>query len=750
MSRFLFFIVFINFFLINSTLSETIKDININGNKRISNQTVVVLGDINLNTNYDLEKLNLLTKELYKTNFFKDVNVSVKNNILIVDLIENPIIEDIQINGIKKKQVTDTLLEKIFLKNRKSFSEFYLDRDINLIKNILKSNGYYFVDVSASIETNDALNSVRVILTVNQGPRAKIKKISFIGDKKIKNKKLLEVIASEEHKFWKIISNNVYLDQSRVDLDKRLIENFYKDRGYYNVKVLNSFAELDKFGNFNLVFNINAGEIFYFNDFKLNLPEDYNPKDFNEINKYFEKIKGETYSLNSFEKILNQIESIANIRLYDFIDAKVDEEIIDNNKINFTFNISDSTKFYVKNINIFGNFNTIEEVIRNNLIVDEGDPLNKILFNKSINDIRSLGIFKNVEYDLIDSDVLNLKNININVEEIPTGEISLAAGVGTSGTTIGGGIVEKNFLGRGINLSTNLEISESSLKGQFIYSKPNFAYTDNTLFTSFKSVTTDNLTDYGYKVSEISSSIGTEFEQYENLFFNPSIEISLEDLETNSTASNSLIKQQGNYTDLYFNYGLKYDKRNSKFRTTSGNQTNFFQEIPLISDNIELINTLVFTQYKKLLRESEVVGKGSFYFKSVNSLDGNKDVRISNRSQVPYNRLRGFKKGKIGPISNGDYIGGNYVSTINLSSDLPFILPTVDNIDFSIFFDAANIWGVDYDKNIDGDSFIRSSAGIGMNFITPVGPLSFSLSQPISKKSTDQTETFRFNLGTTF
>ena len=404
----------------------------------------------------------------------------------------------------------------------------------------------------------------------------------------------------------------------------------------------------------------------------------------------------------------------------------------------------------MERINIFGNYSTIEEVIRNKLIVDEGDPLNRILYNKSIDNIRALGIFKNVKSEIIDGSNQNLKEINISVEEMPTGEISLAAGVGTSGSTIGGGIVEKNFLGKGINLSSNLEISESSVKGQFVYAKPNFAYSDNTLFTSVKSTSTDSLTDFGYKVSETGFSIGSEFEQYENFYVKPTISASIEDLETNSTASKSLKKQEGNYTDLYFDYGLNYDRRNSKFRPSSGSVISFYQELPLVSDSKEINNIFTYTKFKKLSKISDMTGRASVYLKAIKTLDSNNDVRISKRGFVPYNRLRGFEKGKIGPVDDNNFIGGNYVSTLNLSTNLPFLMPSFENIDFSYFIDAANVWGVDYDSSIDDSNTIRSSTGLGMNLLTPIGPLSFSLSQPITKKSSDKTETFRFNLGTTF
>ena len=614
----------------------------------------------------------------------------------------------------------------------------------------MKSNGYYFAKVDPVLINNNELNSIRLEYNVELGDKAKIKKIKFIGDKKIKDKKLLEIIASEEHKFWKFISNSVYLNEQLVELDKRLLENYYKNQGYYQIQVLDSFGQFDNSeGFFELIFNISAGEKFYFNEFALNLPEDYDPNDFDKINKLFKKLEGKRYSINDFNELLEEIDNIASFKLYDFIDATVDEKIIDNNKLNFTFNVNDAKKFYVEKINILGNYVTIEEVIRNKLIVDEGDPLNNILYNKSIDNIRSLGIFKNVKAEIKDGSDLNSKEIDIIVEEKPTGEISLSAGIGTSGSTIGGGIKEKNFLGKGINLSTNLEVSEDSVKGEFIYSKPNFAYTDNTLSTSIRSTTTDYLTDFGYKVSNLGFSLGTSFEQYENLFFNPEIDLNFESLTTNSSATNTLKKQEGSYEDLYFNYGLIYDLRDSAFNPSKGNRTSFNQTIPLYSETNELINIFTFTQYKELNRSNNMIGKASLYLKNVNSVDGS-DVRISKRGQIPYSRLRGFERGKVGPIDGGDYIGGNYVSALNLSTNIPTFLNTVENIDFLYFIDIANVWGVDYSDNIDDSNQIRSSTGIGIDLLTPIGPLSFSFTQPITKKSSDKTETFRFNLGTTF
>jgi outer membrane protein insertion porin family len=747
--RFFFYtILFTIIFFTKSANAQNIENIEIIGNKRISDETVLVLGNIDLNIFFDDQNLDKILNNLYSTNFFADVRLSLDNNTLKIDLIENPIIENIEFTGFKNTDFINELTQRISLKERMSFTQNQLNQDLILIQNILKSSGYYFANTTSSLIKDEDLNSIRLIINIDQGKKARIKNIVFIGDKKIKDKKLLEIIASEEHQFWKFISNKVFLNQSTINLDINLLENYYKNLGYYKVKVINNFAELTNNGDFNLIYNIEAGDMYYFNDLKLSLPEDYNSKDFDDIKNTFDNLKGETFSLNKLNTILKDIDYIASSRMYDFIDVDVTENIADN-KINFIFDIKDSNKFYVERINVYGNYSTIEEVIRNQLIVDEGDPLNNILLNKSINQIKSLGIFKTVNSEIKNGKDENFKILNISVEEKPTGEVSLGAGVGTSGSTIGGGIIERNFLGKGINLNTNLEISEESVRGKFVYSKPNFAYTDNTLSTSIQSITTDNLSDFGYKVTNTGFDVGTEFQQFENLFFSPSIAISLEDLETNNSASDNLKKQEGSYNDLYFNYGINYDLRDSTFNPTSGSTKSFFQELPMISDNNEISNTFLYSKYKNLNPASNMIGRLSLYAKAINSLDDN-DVRISKRAQIPYNRLRGFEKGKVGPKDSGDYIGGNYVTAVNLSTNIPTFLDTIENIDFKYYIDMANVWGVDYDSSIDDSNFIRSSTGVGIDLLTPVGPLSFSFTQPITKKSSDKTETFRFNLGTTF
>ncbi len=740
-------IVVFFFFFLSLAKAETLQKFDISGNKRISDQTIIIFSELKINEEITKRKLDKVIKKLYQTNFFKNINLSFDNQTLFLKVEENPIIENLQITGIKKQSLVEFIKNKLQLAEMKSFDQALLSADINLIYNILKTNGYYFADITSSKILDEELNTIDLKIDVELGEKAKIKRIVFLGEKIFKDKRLKEVIVSEEHKFWKFISKNVYINQELINLDKRLLSNYFKNNGYFKVKIENSFVEFDKNSNFNLIFNITPGKKYFFNDFSLNLPSNYDAKLFEKITKKFSKLKGDEYSLLKINDLLDDINDIALSKQYEFINASIVENIKDD-KINFDINISESDKFYIEKINIKGNFNTLEEVVRNNLIVDEGDPFNEILFNKSVNNIQSLGIFKKVKTDVRDGSNQTFKEIDINVEERPTGEISLTAGFGTTGETIGAGIKENNFLGKGIKLNTNLELTADSIKGQFIYAKPNFNYSDNTLFTSVKSSTTDLLTNSGYKTSEIGFSLGTEFEQFQNVFLSPEIDFLIEDLETSDKASNILKKQEGSYTDLYFNYSINQDLRDKRFRTESGYVTTFSQELPLVSDNSELSNAFIITNYKKLSSTSDMVGKVSFFGKTITGLSD--DVRISKRLNIPASRLRGFQRGKVGPVENSDYIGGNYVSSLNFSATLPNLVQGLDNLDVGVFVDAANLWGVDYDSSIDDKSTIRSSTGVALNLMTPIGPLSFSFANALSKASTDKTETFRFNLGTQF
>ena len=745
MKKIFFTITFIILFSSNLN-SEIINKINIEGNKRISKDTIILFGNIENNKDYTNNDLNNILKELYKTDFFKKIEIVIQNNNLNIIVVENPIIQNLIINGVKSNKYNELIKENLIIKEKSSFIESKIKKDISLIKNSFKAIGYYFVNIDTEIKSNEVNNTIDLTYNIDLGKKAKISKIKFLGNKVYKDRKLRNIITSEEYKFWKFISQNKYLNAERINLDKRLLENFYKNKGYYLVKINNSYANFLSDESFELIFDIDTGQKFYFNNIKLNLPSDYKRKNFNNVEKIFKKLEGETYANNDIKKILDEIDKIALQKEYQFINAEISEAIV-GNKINFNINISETEKTYIERINILGNSYTREEVVRNVLLVDEGDPFNEILSNKSINNIKALNIFKTVSYQSEDGSSKHNKILNIEVEEQPTGEIAAGAGVGTTNNQVSFGIKEKNYLGRGIKLDANLTLSTDGVKGLLDVINPNYKNSDNMIFLRIESTNEDHLDDFGYEVTNYGFKIGTKFEQYDKIFFSPSFSVYQEDLRTTDKASSNLKSQGGETFEITIPYSLTLDERDQKYKPTDGSIIFFSQSLPLLTDDGALINTFEHSKYHKFA--DEMIGRIGIYLQTANSIN-NKDVRISKRTYLPQNKLRGFVPGKIGPIDGTDFIGGNYAAAINLSTDLPFILPTVQSADFKFFFDAANVWGVDYSSTIDDSNKIRSSTGVSVDWFTPVGPLNFSLSAPLTKNSTDTTEGFRFNLGTTF
>ncbi len=724
--------------------SEILEQIDISGNERISNETILMFSSVSKNQDIDNEDINLILKRLYETNFFKNINVEFIDGVLQIKVIENPMIYNIEFKGLKSKTLTKFISDNIKLKERSSYIETLIAEDKDRINLILRNEGYYFSQVTM-LKEDVGDNKLNLIIDIELGKKAKIKKISFIGDKIYKNRKLNNIIASEEYKFWKFLSGKKYLNENTINLDLRLLKNFYLNNGYYNVLINSSFAKLINDNEFELVFNINANDKVFFGDLTLDLPTDYDENNFQEINDLFNELKDTRYSINKIDQILEEIDEVVLDEQYESVEAFVDEKLV-NNKLNLKFIVKETEKIFIKTINIFGNNITSENVIRNQLLIDEGDPFNKILEAKSINNIKSLNFFRNVKSEIISNENDNTKIINISVEEKPTGEIMAGAGFGTSGTSFLFGVKENNFLGKGISLDSKLNVGTDTIKGQISVNNPNYKNSDKSINFNLMSAETDRLTTSGYKTNKTGFSLGTRFEYYDDFFLSIGSSTFYEKLETDSTASATQKSQEGNYFDTFLKLDFNYDKRNQRFQTSKGFKSLYSIDLPLISETYSLINSYNYRYYTELYENN--ISSFSFLFKAANSIN-NKNVKLSERLYLPSNNLRGFELGKVGPKDGDDYVGGNFVSSINFSSTLPQVLPNYENADFLIFFDVANIWGVDYDSSLKNND-IRSSIGIGVDWFTPIGPLNFSLAQPLSKGSQDITETFRFNLGTTF
>ena len=743
----IFFKIILTYFfsLIFSLNAEIVNELVISGNKRVSEETIKVYGGIEIGKDYNERDLDNIIRDLYGTEFFENVEVNLQNGKLNINLKEYSIINQLILVGEDSKRFRDQIKKIINKKEKKSFIKSNISSDIDIIKNFYAANGYNNSEIEISTKKIDQ-NKLDLIIDINKGKETLITSINFIGNKKVKEKRLRDIIASEEHKFWKVLSRNSKFNSNLIQLDKRLLLNYYRSLGYYNAKITSSYANLNERSDIDLTYSIEAGKRYTVTKIKTETDPVFDKNLFAPLRKVYEKYVGEYYSPFDIKDILDEIDDVIEKNNLQFVEHSVEEDLDDlKGEVSITFKIYESDKILVERINVLGNNVTNESVIRGELLLDEGDPFTKLALDKSVSKLKSRNIFLDVKSKVQDGSKNNLKTIEIIVEEKPTGEISAGAGIGTNGGTFAINISENNWLGEGKKVGFEIEVDEESLAGTINYSNPNYDFYGNDLNYFLSSSTNDKPTQ-GYENKIMTAGINTTFEYFKDLYANLGISGTYDDLRVLSNASDTLKKQKGEFSEIAGTYGFKYDKRNRTFMPTKGSVVSFNQSLPIYADKRFITNSLALSNYKSF--SENVVGASKIFLTSVNGIGD--DVRLSKRRKLSSSRLRGFERGKIGPVDGTDHIGGNYAAALNLEASLPNLLPENSKTDVGLFLDFGNVWGVDYSDSIDSSNEIRSSGGAAASWLSPIGPMTFILSTNLSKADTDETQSFSFNLGTTF
>jgi len=739
------YIIIFFFVFITSSYSQ-IKKVIIVGNARVNSGVIESLVDQKI-INIDSIYINSLTKKIYDTEFFSDVKISYNQDMLTITVAENPIVNFFYINGIKDNDL-DNVNKIVTLKENSIFSSSKLKKDIGAIKELYNTEGYYQASILPEVIKIDN-NQVNLIINIDKKEISKIRNIYFIGNKYFNSSELLDVISSSEDGWWKLFSASP-LSEQRVEYDKQLLKDFYKSKGFYDAQIESAFAGLDKNNYFSLTFSINSGEKYKFGDFDIKTTSTlYKNEDISQIKNISNKLlNNKLYSPIIINKLNRDITSYLESKKYNNFVFNIQELKKDNEIINITLQLNEEQKNIVKKINIQGNSITEEKVIRDNLLLSEGDYFNQSKLKRSIDNVKATQIFSKVDYKIEDSDSKNFKNLNLFVKEQATGSISAGVGYGTNGGLFEGTISERNFLGQGINLNLTARLSAESVRGDLFYANPNFNNTNKELaFNLFSEV--DDYSNSGYQNKRIGTKFSTKYEIYEDIFFRPSIGVQYDKLQVSESASSLLKDRQGSFTTTSFGYNFSVDQRNSRSNPTSGSFLYFDQNISTLFSDIPTLQTGIgATFYTELLSDKFI---GSAKVKLANAVAfNNENVKLSDRIFASVSDIRGFEARGIGPVDSGDHIGGNNLATLSLKSTFPNPIPEALRANSFVFFDIGNVWGADYSDLISSSSKIRSSTGVALDIISPIGPLSFTYSIPLSKASTDKEQRFLFNIGSSF
>ena len=743
-----FTLFFLYFFTINVFSQDFLfSDIKIIGNKNISNESILSIANINKSVKkYDIEDLNLIKKKLFQSNFFSNIDINISNEVLVVSVIENPLIDYIVIEGLDKRPEFEARLNKLLiLKSNSIFSETLLNKDIFLIKEFLSDNGFFgnVVNYNISKTVNDKVNIFYKIDLKNQ---YKIKNIFFIGDKVFSSSKLSSIISSEPYSFLKIFGNEFIPSVNRINYDISSLKNFYLNEGYYDVQIPGTSFDILSDKYVNLVFSIDAGPKFFINKIDIiNTSDSVSETDLFYIEKENKKFLNNPYNRSIIYKLIDKYNLYLDKKeLRSTLNLSIKK--VTNNKLNLTLEIFPiSDRKIISNITVIGNEVTEEKIVRNNLKFSEGDLLNSFKIQQSVDQLKSTRIFK----DAIISNTINDNqnyDLTVKVEELPTGNISGGIGVGSAGSTINFNLNEKNFLGKGIATDVNVNLGTQKILGSVNIDNPDFMDT-GTLLSNSLYANKFTYEDAGYENKLIGNDISTGYEIFENINFINGVGINYDKINVSAGASSLITSQEGNYLTTKYFYKFTNDQRNRKYKPTSGHIIGFGQDIAIPPSDIPyVLNNFYGSLYKEF--SEDFVGSIKYNLKTINSLN-DKSIKLSDRVFLSDTELRGFAFRSVGPKVNSDYIGGNYSYATTFSTTVPNGLPDSWNASSNLFLDIANVWGSDLTGIKDNDS-IRSAVGLGFTWFSPIGPLSMSYAEPITKASSYTIEQFNFKIGGAF
>ncbi len=739
-------ILFLFSFLLSFNLSS--KPINITGLSKLSYDDIQSITSINIyDNNLNINNINILIKELSLSDLIYDISYKELSEKFQISITESDLIENIFINNniwIKD----DVLIQNLKSKTNYFMSQNNIQDDIRIIKNIYKSKGFQDLSVIAKVErySQDRIN---LIYEIKENDQQKINIIKFAGNNFFSNNYLNSIINSQSIKFYNIFKTGSNLNFSTFEYDKNQILSSYKDEGFLNVRV-SYLLEKSSFNNNVLYFYIDEGDRFLVNDFILEIEDNFIKKILNnDIDAFKKKLANNSFFYN--KKLIEDYVELFNQNLIsnNINNQIVEFDVSDNlDSINLLFYMKKIDPIIISKISITGNSITKDRTIRSKISIEPGQYLNKYTLDKSIKNLKRFPYIKDVKQSTNIIDQLAEITLDID-EEKKTGNI-LVAGTLNSDTGVGltFGIEDKNVFGSGNSIRSNFTVNSEDLKFDLNYVQypilnPNLTNT-YTIFNQDN----DYTSSFGYKASIKGIGYFINFNQNDKLSYGAGF--NYEEFKGHSAVNKSsaaINDNIGNFDNYNLNLSVKYDSSDDYFYPTNGtiNKLDFSISPKDISDNSYYKVSISNKNYRQLKKST------NYFFLNNNygfakSLNGK--LKTINAFGLGGLNFKGFDYKGIGPNDGSIYLGGNEYFTTTLGYGSSFIFDDKDNINVKFFLTAGSIWNSDYDTSSDAD--LRTSLGTSFDFITPIGPISFSYATPINKQDIDKSRPFNFTIGTSF
>jgi outer membrane protein insertion porin family len=739
----------------------------VQGAQRIDQTTILSYLPIQPGDTVDPVVLDVALRTLSRTQLFSNVQLGVQpNGDLIVQVVENPIINQVVFEGNRAVR-EDKLREEVTIAPRGIYTRARVQEDVGKIIELYRLSGRIGARVTPKLVQLEQ-NRVDVIFEIDEGPETGISDIIFQGNSAFSDSELREIMVTKQSRFWRLFSSNDNYDPNRLDYDRDQLRTFYTNRGYYDFRVVSSIAELaPNDENFTVTMTVDEGDRYNFGEIKVVTESDRLNADF--LQRLLPIRQGQLYESDRIEQAVDALTFAAGSAGYAFVEInptyRADPET---DTVDVTFNISEGQRVYVDRINVVGNTRTIDPVIRRELMLTEGDAFNRALMERSRNNLRALGFFKDVTIEETRGAAPDRSTLNVTVEEQPTGELSVGAGFSSVDSfVVNLGISERNFRGRGQNVVARVEWGSLRQQIDFRFTEPKFLGRDLRagfdLFHSRYNFQTESSFDYrstggGLRLTYPLNGYTWLSTRY--FLRNDEVVVPQGYCDVGGFGSRALCEQVGSAINSSAGYTLNVSRLNDPVRPTRGWSGSLRQDFAGIGGDVNFIKTEADAAWYWGFTPSWVVSlQGSTGYVSGWGGDA---VRINDRFFKGGNSFRGFENAGMGPrdIRTNDSLGGNFYAIGTVELTLPNGLPEEYGIRTSLFADVGTLGVLDdrytltaagvQDTNIADDLSLRAAAGLSVHWRSPMGPIRFDFSKILSKEDYDRTEGFRFSTSTQF
>jgi outer membrane protein insertion porin family len=734
----------------------TITGVQIQGNVRAEPETIRSYLQLKEGQPYDHAAADRSLKALFATGLFSDVVIEMQGSTLVVKVTENPIINRVAFEGNRKIE-DDKLRDEVQSKPRQVFTRARVQADVERILTIYRRGGRYNASVEPKVIKLDQ-GRVDLVFEINEGDVTGVQRISFVGNEAFSDGTLRGRIRTSESAWYRFLSSDDRYDPDRLNLDRELLRKFYLSEGYADFRVVSAVAELapNREGFF-ITFTISEGERYKFG--KVEVSTRFAGLDVDVLQSYLTMSEGEWYDADEVEKTVTALSDIVGSLGYAFVEVRPNiRRNKDNLTVDVTFDIQEGPRVYVERINISGNTRTLDKVIRREFRLAEGDAFSTAKVRRSQQRLRNLGFFEKVDISAQPGSAPDKTNLEVQVVEQSTGDISFGAGFSTTSGILGDiSVKERNLLGKGQELRLGLSIGTLSTLVDLSFTEPYFL--DRPMAAGFDIFRTSNDRQNvaSYSDRSIGFSLRAGWAYTEHLRQNVRYTLRQTDIYNVQPWASTIVQlNAGTSVVNEVSETLAWDTRDTRLNTTKGFLLRNTMAVAGLIGTEQYFRTTADAVYYQSIFEDVVASIGGSVGAVFPYSGSGAALRLNNMFFIGGDTLRGFAVGGIGPRDSvtADALGGTYFYSATTELSFPLGLPKEIGIFGKAFVDIGSLWGLggpaQYSNTVLTSNTMRISTGVGIQWVSPFGPIRIDYAIPLQQDPWDKTENIRFSFGTRF